>query len=74
LNLESNPSLARRMGEKGRTALLTTHEQRLCCNHWSDLIGDLLAQPGTTRRRPTALLQAKHTNHGAAAPFLTALL
>ncbi len=74
LNLESNPSLARRMGEKGRTAFLTSHEQRLCCNQWSALIGDLLARAGTTRPRPTAPLQAKHTNQAAAAPFLTALL
>lgn len=74
LKLESNPSLARRMGEKGRTAFLTTHEQKLCCNHWSDLIGDLLVRPETTRLRPTAPLHARHTNQGAAAPFLTASL
>jgi colanic acid biosynthesis glycosyl transferase WcaI len=69
LNLESNPSLARRMGERGRTAFLTTHEQKLCCNHWSELFGDLLARPETTRLRPTAPVQERQTNQSVAARF-----
>jgi colanic acid biosynthesis glycosyl transferase WcaI len=72
LNLESSPSLARRMGEKGRSAFLTTYEHKLCCIQWSKLIGESLARPETTRLRPTAPLQSRHTNHGAATPLLTA--
>jgi putative colanic acid biosynthesis glycosyltransferase WcaI len=72
LNLESSPSLARRMGEKGRSAFLTTYEHKLCCIQWSKLIGESLARPETTRLRPTLPLQSRHTNHGAVTPLLTA--
>jgi colanic acid biosynthesis glycosyl transferase WcaI len=74
LNLAANLSLARRMGERGRTAFLTTYERKLCCSHWSDLIGDLLAPRETNRRRPTAPLQGRHANRGAATPFVTVSL
>jgi colanic acid biosynthesis glycosyl transferase WcaI len=74
LNLASNPSLGRRMGERGRTAFLTTHERKLCCNHWSDLIGALFARPETNRRQATSPVRARHTNQGAAAPFVTVSL
>ena len=36
--LAADPSLARRMGERGRSAFLAAYEQKLCCDHWSDLL------------------------------------
>ena len=49
LHLASNPSLARRMGEKGRSAFLTAHDRKLCCTQWCELIGELVARPETRR-------------------------
>jgi glycosyltransferase involved in cell wall biosynthesis len=71
--LASDPSLARRMGERGRSAFLAAYERKLCCNQWSDLIGALLQEgrvahqpadatsPGPTRIRqtPAALPRAR---------------
>jgi glycosyltransferase involved in cell wall biosynthesis len=41
-HLDGDPSLARRMGERGRSAFLATYEQKLCCHQWSELLRDLL--------------------------------
>jgi hypothetical protein len=43
------------MGERGRSALVAHHEQRLCCNLWFELIRDLV--------RP-----AEGDNSGASSP------
>jgi colanic acid biosynthesis glycosyl transferase WcaI len=71
LHLASRPSLARRMGEKGRTAFLSTHDRKLCCAHWHELIGNLVAQPETTRHVSTAPRHGLDTQKRAAAPFVT---
>jgi len=63
--LADDASLGRRMGERGRSAFLTTHERKLCCNQWYELIGELVAQPVATgqglpirKRRPEVALEA----------------
>ncbi len=50
--LAGDPSVARRMGERARTAFLTTHERKLCCHQWFELIGNLAAQPAATDQVP----------------------
>ena len=40
--LASDPSLARRMGERARTSFIAHYEQRLCCSRWSELIEETL--------------------------------
>jgi glycosyltransferase involved in cell wall biosynthesis len=72
LKLESNPSLARRMGERGRTAFLNTHERRLCCNNWSELIARLLATTEKSRPKPAPYSMHVSASRGAAVPYLTA--
>jgi len=49
--LADDASLGRRMGERGRTMFLTTHERKLCCNQWTELMSGLLAQPAAAARR-----------------------
>ncbi len=48
--LAGDASLGRRMGERGRSAFLTTHERKLCCNQWHELMSELVTQPLTTAR------------------------
>jgi glycosyltransferase involved in cell wall biosynthesis len=52
VHLASDPSLARRMGERARTAFIAHYEQRLCCKRWCDLIEDTLAAPNRTFPQP----------------------
>jgi glycosyltransferase involved in cell wall biosynthesis len=40
--LAGDPSLARRMGERGRSAFLAAYERRLCCDRWQELVAGLL--------------------------------
>ena len=47
--LAGDPSVARRMGERGRSAFLTDHERKLCCNEWCGLIAALVARPQVER-------------------------
>jgi colanic acid biosynthesis glycosyl transferase WcaI len=54
--LASDPSLARRMGERARTSFIAHFEQRLCCMRWCDLIEETLARP------------SRRTHHKAPAP------
>jgi glycosyltransferase involved in cell wall biosynthesis len=53
--LASDPSLARQMGERARSALLAHHERKLCCTQWHDLIEDTLHEVGQNARRPTII-------------------
>jgi glycosyltransferase involved in cell wall biosynthesis len=39
--LAADAALARRMGERGRSAFLASFERRICCEMWSDLIDEL---------------------------------
>jgi colanic acid biosynthesis glycosyl transferase WcaI len=63
--LAGDSSLGRRMGERGRSAFLTTHERKLCCNQWYELMSELVARPSTTaqglstrQRGPRSALEA----------------
>ena len=48
--LAADPSLVRRMGERGRSAFLAGHEQKLCCARWSDLLAELTRDAARLRR------------------------
>jgi colanic acid biosynthesis glycosyl transferase WcaI len=48
--LAADSSLARRMGERGRSAFLAGHEQRLCCAQWEDLLAELTRADATPAR------------------------
>src|SRR5262249_24381274 len=50
LHLADDPSLVRRMGERGRSAFLAAHERKLCCNRWQELIGQLVGTRETGHR------------------------
>ncbi len=50
--LADDPSLSRRMGERGRSAFLTAYEKNLCCNLWRELIGELVVAIPESRRHP----------------------
>jgi glycosyltransferase involved in cell wall biosynthesis len=39
--MAGDPSLVRRMGERGRLAFLAGFERRLCCERWNELMGEL---------------------------------
>ncbi len=43
--LAGDPRTAQLMGDRGREAFLSTHEQVLCCTLWAQVIGDLIAGP-----------------------------
>jgi colanic acid biosynthesis glycosyl transferase WcaI len=68
--LASSPGLARRMGERGRSAFLTVHERKLCCTHWCALIDQQFAQASTNRHAPIAPPRNRSTL-AAAAPLVT---
>jgi hypothetical protein len=40
-HLAADRSLARRMGERGRSAFLAGYERRLCCEQWQDLLAEV---------------------------------
>jgi colanic acid biosynthesis glycosyl transferase WcaI len=67
--LAADASLGRRMGERGRSAFLMTYERKLCCHRWTDVIGELLAQPvvaaqglASRKRRTSPALEASSVN------------
>jgi glycosyltransferase involved in cell wall biosynthesis len=43
--LAADPEAARRMGERGRSAFLQSHERAGCCARWSQAVGDAVARP-----------------------------
>jgi len=63
--LASDRSIGRRMGERGRSALIAHHEQRLCCNHWFDLIRQLAE---SSRSATPAAIPPPHRRGHAAQP------
>ena len=50
--LADDQTLARRMGERGRSTFLATYEKNLCCNLWRELIGELVVALPGSRRHP----------------------
>jgi glycosyltransferase involved in cell wall biosynthesis len=61
--LADDPSLVRRMGERGRSAFLTAYERKLCCNKWRELIGELAADPLVPRAVASAALRRAAAVH-----------
>jgi glycosyltransferase involved in cell wall biosynthesis len=61
--LASDPSIGRRMGERGRSALIAHHEQRLCCNYWFEMIRELIGPHG--RSESGAISPANPHGHTA---------
>jgi len=70
LHLASDSSLARRMGERGRSAFRTSYERRLCCARWYELIGELLARRRAGGQGPTAPFGRRRRDR-AGAPRVT---
>jgi len=66
--LASDPSVGRRMGERGRSALIVHHEQRLCCNRWYELIRELVARPDSESPGSGRTVRGRRAFHAAAAP------
>ncbi len=73
--LAADTSLVRRMGERGRSAFLAGHEQKLCCARWSDLLSELTRTPPApsrplrkTVRTSTAVRPPSHTAVAAHLP------
>ncbi len=69
--LARDPSLARRMGERGRSAFLARFEARLCCHKWARLIAGLATAPAT-QKRPVASLRARTSSGELSVPLATA--
>jgi glycosyltransferase involved in cell wall biosynthesis len=71
VHLASDPSLVRRMGERGRSAFLAAYERRLCCSQWAELVDEAVAEApsGGTRTRQNVRIphqpdaQASVTGH-----------
>ncbi|MGC8644156.1 MAG: glycosyltransferase family 4 protein, partial [Isosphaeraceae bacterium] len=53
--LSADLNLARQMGQKGRIALLASHERSLCCYQWIELLRDLLRRPAPVLKPAPAL-------------------
>jgi glycosyltransferase involved in cell wall biosynthesis len=56
-HVAGDPSLARRMGERGRSAFLARYERRHCCATWRGLLAETTgagARASRTSRRPAA--------------------
>jgi glycosyltransferase involved in cell wall biosynthesis len=62
--LAADPSLARRMGERARSAFLAAYDERLCCHHWSELLAGL-HDPLTHERQTTAPSQGMRSGRTA---------
>jgi glycosyltransferase involved in cell wall biosynthesis len=72
--LAGDPSLARRMGERGRSAFLAGYERKLCCQRWADLLADLTrrgAEPARTPHRTHRPSSLSRTGPAAAIAALS---
>jgi glycosyltransferase involved in cell wall biosynthesis len=71
LHLRTDPSLARRMGERGRSAFLVAHERKLCCAQWHVLLAELLERRQPAQRSRIDSPSAYERRPGAHAPLVT---
>jgi glycosyltransferase involved in cell wall biosynthesis len=67
--LADDPSLARRMGERGRSAFLAAYERKLCCDRWLELIGELMGTQEAPRRLARAPFGRSVPDREASARF-----
>jgi glycosyltransferase involved in cell wall biosynthesis len=71
--LSAEPSLARRMGERGRSAFLAGYERKLCCYRWGELVGELTIPRAVTDTQASSLPPRPHfALSGATAPAAAA--
>jgi colanic acid biosynthesis glycosyl transferase WcaI len=70
VRIASNTSLARRMGERGRSAFLTNHERKLCCSLWCELMDQQLTRSTTGKQAPPAPVRTR-SPLAAVAPLVT---
>jgi glycosyltransferase involved in cell wall biosynthesis len=70
--LARDPGLARRMGERGRSAFLARFEQRLCCHKWGRLIAGLASPAPARQSRPVASPHVRTTGGAVATPIAAA--
>ncbi len=71
--LAADPSVGRRMGERGRSALIAHHELRLCCNHWYELLSEVVARPERENSGSGRTVRRRPVSHAAAAPRVSCL-
>jgi glycosyltransferase involved in cell wall biosynthesis len=71
--LSSDLSVGRRMGERGRSALIAHHEVRLCCNHWYELIREVVARPRSENPSSGRTVRRRRASHATAAPRVSCL-
>lgn len=71
-HLAADPSLARRMGERGRSAFLASYERNLCCNLWRKLLGELVERSSARVRPALAPSRRPVSARRVSAPFAAA--
>jgi glycosyltransferase involved in cell wall biosynthesis len=71
--LAGDPSLSRRMGERGRSAFLTGYERKLGCQRWADLLADLARGGAERGRTPHRLHQPVATGRTGPGTTIAAL-
>ena len=70
--LASDPSLARRMGERGRSAFLAHYDRKLCCTQWYELIEET-AEPESAGHPSIRIpgTNARNRQYGRARPYVS---
>jgi colanic acid biosynthesis glycosyl transferase WcaI len=70
--LAADHALARRMGERGRSAFLAGYEQKLCCARWRDLFAELTGTTANPARPPRLPDRRSPAGHAARAATVAA--
>jgi len=70
--LADDPSLARRMGERGRSAFLARFEERLCCHKWAKLIAALVRSAPERHKNPVAVPRSRSSSGELSVPLASA--
>jgi colanic acid biosynthesis glycosyl transferase WcaI len=70
--LADDPSLARRMGERGRSSFLAAYERNLGCNLWRALLDELMDRSGARVRMAVAPTRPTASARRAGVPLVLA--
>jgi glycosyltransferase involved in cell wall biosynthesis len=70
--LADDPSLARRMGERGRSGFLARFEERLCCHKWAQLVADLAGLAPARHPKPFAAPRPRARSDELSVPLASA--
>jgi glycosyltransferase involved in cell wall biosynthesis len=68
-HLADDPTLARRMGERGRSAFLASFEERLCCHKWGQLIAALARSAPARRTNPVSATRPRPNSGELSVPL-----